>query len=103
MIAPSLAAIEADLRRAAARRAYADVERLAATFGAAATREARALPPGDPQIREIAAWLDRQLDCALILLRTARAAQAEELRRLPFVKDYLRRQASPPRQVSLDL
>jgi hypothetical protein len=80
-----------DLQRAASRRGYADVERLAMRVGAAAAEEARSLPAGDPGRDEIAAWLKDLFGSTEILLRIARASQAEELRHLTFLKRYLPR------------
>jgi hypothetical protein len=102
MLSPTLATMSNDLRRAAGRRAYADVERLAVSLCTAAAGEARSLPPGDPRIREIAAWLDGQLETTGILLRIARATCADEIRRIPFLKRYLRQRTPPAAQVRLD-
>jgi hypothetical protein len=103
MISAALTAIETELRQAAARRAYADVVRLAVTLGATAAQEARALLAGDPAVREIAAWLQAVYECTRVLLRVARTAQADELRRLLFVKRYLPRQHRQTPQVRLEL
>jgi hypothetical protein len=89
MISTRLATLSDELRRAAGRRAYAEVERLAVTVGTAAAEEARALPPADPGIREIAAWLNELFDRTEILLRIGRASQAVELRRITFLRRYL--------------
>jgi hypothetical protein len=90
MISQALLHLEHDLRQAAGRRDYVVVQHLVAELGAAAVAEARALPAGDPQIREIAAWLTALYDWTEAMLRITRAAQAEELRRIPFLKTYLR-------------
>jgi hypothetical protein len=103
MISSTLATMSDKLRRAAGRRAYAEVQRLVVSLGAAAAAEARGFPPGDARIREIAAWLHEQLDWTGIMLRTARAAQADELRRIPFLKGYLRRQVQAGPRIHLDL
>jgi hypothetical protein len=92
MISSTLAALSDELLRAAARRAYADVERLAVKVGAAAAGEARALPAGDPWKREIATWLRELFTRTEILLRIARASQADEFRRITFLQRYLPRQ-----------
>ena len=89
MISSTLANMGNELRRAAARRAYAEVERLSVRVGAAAAEEIRKLPAGDPGIREIAAWLKVLFDGTEILLRIARASQASELRRITFLQRYL--------------
>jgi hypothetical protein len=91
MIASKLAILGNELQRAASRRAYADVERLAVSVGEAAAEASRALPAGDPGRREIAAWMKDLFGRTEILLRIARASQAEELRHLTFLKRYLPR------------
>jgi len=91
MISSKLANLGNELQRAAARRAYADVERLAVRVGAIAAEESRALPAGNPGRREIAAWLKDLFGRTEILLRIARASQAAELRHLMFLKRYLPR------------
>ena len=92
-----------ELRSAAGRHAYAEVERLVVALCAATAEQARNLPAGDPQIRELATWLRELLDWTGIMLRAARAAQADEMRRIPFLKGYLRRQAAKAPQMSFDL
>jgi len=89
MISAALITLGNELRRAAERRAYADVERLARQVGAAAAAEVRALPPGDPGGREIAGWLQDLFGRTEILLRISRASQAGELRRIAFLRRYL--------------
>jgi hypothetical protein len=91
MISPTLVSLSNELVRAAGRRRYAEVERLAVRAGSAAAAEARALPAGDPGIREIAAWLKDLFGRTEILLRIARAAQASEYRRITFLQKYLPR------------
>jgi hypothetical protein len=103
MISSTLATLSNDLRQAAARRAYADVERLVVRVGEAAAEEARALPAGDPGIREIAAWLKELFSRTEILLRIGRASQAGELRRITFLKRYLPKQGSSAPRVQLAL
>jgi len=56
--------------------------------GAAAAEDTRTLPAGDPGIRKIAAWLKDLFDRTEILLRIARASQADQLRRLTFLNGY---------------
>jgi hypothetical protein len=89
MISSNLAALSDELRKAAARRTYAEVARLALKVGDAAAEQARALPAGDPGVGEIAAWLKDLFDRTEILLRVARASQAGELRRITFLQRYL--------------
>jgi hypothetical protein len=102
MISSTLADLGNDLRCAAARRAYADVERLAVSLGAAAAEQVRSLPAGDPRIDEIAAWISEQFERTDILLRIARAAQADEIRRIPFLKRYLAQRTPRAAEVRLD-
>jgi len=101
MISSTLTALSNDLRRAAARRAYADVERLVVRVGEAAAGEARALPAGDPGVREIAVWLKELFDRTEILLRIGRASHADEFRRITFLKRYLPRQDGLAQRVRL--
>ncbi|HUB83158.1 MAG TPA: hypothetical protein VMB03_30365 [Bryobacteraceae bacterium] len=89
MISPALLTLSEELRRAASRRAYRDVEHLARRAGSAAAAEVRALPSGDPGICEIAEWLKDLFDRTEILLRIARASQAAELRRIAFLRRYM--------------
>jgi hypothetical protein len=103
MISPTLATLSNELRGAAARRCYADVERLVVKVGAAAAGEARALPAGDPGVREIGLWLKELFDRTEILLRIGRASHADEFRRITFLKRYLPRQDQRARRVQLAL
>ena len=103
MISSNLATLSDQLRKAAARRAYADVERLAVNVGEAAAEQARALPSGDPGVREIGAWLKEQFDRTEILLRIARASQAADYRRLTFLRRYLPAAESRAAHVKLAL
>lgn len=89
MISSNLAALSDELRQAAARRAYAEVERLAVKVGDAAAEQVRALPAGDPGVRDIAAWLKELFDRTEILVRIGRTSQAGELRRITFLQRYL--------------
>lgn len=103
MISSTLVTLSNELRGAAARRAYPEVERLVVKVGAAAAEEARALPAGDPGIREIAVWLKELFGRTEILLRIARAAQANEFRRISFLQRYVPRQDQRARRVRLAL
>jgi hypothetical protein len=89
MISATLTNLGNHLCQAAARRAYANVERLAVTVRAAAEEAARALPAGHPGVAEIASWLKELYKQAEILVRIGRAAQACELRRITFLQRYL--------------
>ena len=87
MVSPSLTSLGNDLQRAAARRVYAEVQRLAVSVGAAAAEESRATG----NTTEIAAWLKDLYTRSEILLRIARATQADELRQVTLLKRYLSR------------
>jgi hypothetical protein len=89
MISPTLVKLSNELAGSAGRGRYAEVERLAVRVGSAASEEVRALPAGDPRIREIAAWLKDLFDRTEILLRIGRASHAAELRRITFLRQYL--------------
>ena len=93
MIPEQLSSIGNNLRRAAGQHAYAETEVLVVTLCSTAAATARALPEGDPQIAEIVAWVGELLEWTGIMLRTSRAAQADELRRVPFLQGYLRQQS----------
>jgi hypothetical protein len=83
MISSALTGLSSQLRRAIARRAYGDVQRLAVQLGAAAAGEI-------PEAKgEIAAWLKQEYECADILLRVGRAQKADTLRRMVFLQRYL--------------
>lgn len=103
MMSSTLATLSDELVRAAGRRQYAEVERLAVLVGAAAAEQARTLPAGDPGIREIASWLKEVFDRTEILLRIARASQADEFRRLSFLQRYLPREDRRAQRVRLAL
>jgi hypothetical protein len=80
--------IENDLRSAVIHRRYADVGRLAQLFCAAATASAKPLPPGDPARAEIARHVEEVLEWGRLMLSVARAMNADELRRLPFLRRF---------------
>jgi hypothetical protein len=84
-----LAKFETDLRSAVTHRRYADVERLAQLYCAAAETQAKSLPAGDPGRARIVRHVEDTLEWARLMLHTARAATADELRRLPFVTRYV--------------
>jgi hypothetical protein len=99
MISPTLASLSENLQRAASRRAYAEVQRVAVQLGEAAAAQARTLPAGDPRIADIAAWLTEEYRRADILVRVGRASQAAELRRVSYLQRYLKTQDRPLRRV----
>jgi len=103
MISSGLIKAGNNLRQAATRRAYRDVEHLARKAGADAAAEARALPAGDPGVGEIVDWLTDLFDRTEILLRIARASQAAELRRIAYLRRYLPAQDRRAARVKLTL
>lgn len=103
MMSSTLAKLSDELVRAAGRRQYAEVGRLAVQVGAAAAEQARTLPAGDPGAREVATWLKEVFDRTEVLLRIARASQADEFRRLSFLQRYLPREDRRAQRVRLAL
>jgi hypothetical protein len=85
MVSSTLLTLGKDLQRAASRRGYAEVQRLAASVATAAAAEARA----SADSTEIATWLQDLYTRTEILLRIARATQADELRQVTLLKRYL--------------
>jgi len=94
--------IENELRGAVIHRRYADVERLTQLFCAAAETQAKSLPAHDPGRAEIARHVEETLEWARLMLCTARAAVADEMRRLPFLRRYVG-SAEPRAGVRLDV
>jgi hypothetical protein len=89
MISPALTTLGNELQQAAARRSYDRVPQLAAQLGARAAEEARGLPRGDVRFGELAEWLKQVYESTEILVRIGRASQADQFRRLVFLKKYL--------------
>jgi len=92
-VCATLVRLGQEMRSAAIRRDYAGVERLAPMIGTAVEAQVRALPAGDARRSELAAWVRELWESTETMLRVGRAAQAEELRRMPFVRTYLRQQS----------
>jgi hypothetical protein len=90
MISESLQKIEAELRRDAACHRYPEVQRLVVSLCQAAAEQTKVLPAGDSRILEIGAWVDDLLEWTRVMLVTARASQAAELRQAYFLRGYLR-------------
>jgi hypothetical protein len=103
MIPVALETLGSELRKAAAHRRYADVNRLAVQLGSAAAQMVGSLPAGDPAIRQIAAWLSELFKSTEILVRISRAAQADQLRQAVFVQRYMARQTPRPSQLRMQL
>lgn len=83
-----LSSLEHDLRRAAERHQFAEVQRLAEQYCAAADRRLRSLPrdyPGAPRIaRNVAALLE----WTLLMLYSARESCRSEARRVSSLRRY---------------
>ena len=95
MIPDYLMQLENELRAAAQGRRYDDVRRLSASFCADVAAYAATLPPRDPLVAEAAAKVDDLLSWAILMMQTARASCAEELRRASTAQRYLDGQGSP--------
>ena len=95
MIPDYLVQLENELRGAAQGRRYDDVRRLSAAFCADVAAYAATLPPRDPLVAEAASKIDGLLSWAILMMQTARASCAEELRRASTAQRYLGSQGSP--------
>ena len=98
----SLSRIEKDLRRAVETQQYAEVQRLVLAFCEAAENHARALPPGDARIGEIAALTLELLEWTRTMVQAGRACLVLQLREIPQVKSYLPAIAAPQAIMRLD-
>jgi len=94
--------IENDLRNAVRLRRYAEVERLAQLFSAAAVNRVRSLAPGDAERANLVRHAEEVLEWSRMMVSAARASTADELRHLPFVKRYLPSGESRRSNVRLD-
>jgi hypothetical protein len=95
--------LEAELRGAAASRRYKETARVAVEFGEAVRAYEQTLPDNDPRAGEAARKLDEALSWALLMLKAARAACAEELRRVTTARRYVRACAKPGRTAGVRL
>jgi len=86
---------EAGLRKAVRLRRYADIGGLAEAFCAAAVTYRGSLAPGDPAAAGLADRVLGTIEWARVMLLAARAANADELRRLPCVNRYLAAPRTP--------
>jgi hypothetical protein len=94
--------IESELRRVVADRRYAAVESLARAFCAAAAAEAAALPARDPDVSRIVCHVVEVLDWARLMLSTARADCAVELKRVAMLNRYLARERTTAAGIRVD-
>lgn len=81
--------LEKDLRGALARRAYIEVQKIAAEFSAQAAAEWCAFPSGTPRARRIFDRWRNVLEWTRVMVCTSRASQADELRRMLLTNRYL--------------
>ena len=82
--------LESDLRHAVAGRRFHDVQRLVRELSQESARQWKQLPPGSPGAYEIFERLTHMLDWTHIMLCTARAGIAADLRRAASLKQYMR-------------
>ena len=99
----SLSRIEKALRRAVETQRYAEVQRLVLEFCEAAEAHARALPPGDPRIGEIAGITREVLQWTRTMVQSARESLASQLRLIPKVKRYIPAPTPVPGLMRLDV
>lgn len=103
MIPESLLKLEQQLRLAAETQHYDDVQRASAALCQAVESHLITLRAGDPDVSRIADRLSRTLDRTLLLMLAARAACADELRRISKLNGYLRPVETPSDTIRLDL
>ena len=80
------------LRAAAGHREYEQTGELIVQLCSTSADFVKALPTQDPQAREIVIFVSELLDWTDAMLRTARAAHADELRSVPFLRVYSRQE-----------
>lgn len=98
----SLSTIGKELRRAVETLQYAEVQRQVLAFCEAAEAHARALPPGDPRIGEIAAITQELLQWTRTMVQASRAVIVLQLRQLGQVKRYIPVPAAPEATMRLN-
>lgn len=99
----SLSQIQKELRAAVETQQYAEIQRLVLAFCEAAEAHARALPPGDPSIAEIAALTQEVLQWTRTMVQAGRACLVLQLRQIPKVRQYVPALATAPATVRLDV
>jgi hypothetical protein len=99
----SLSRIEKSLRCAVEAQHYAEVTRLVLSFCEAAEGHARALPPGDPRIGEIAALTHEVLQWTRTMVKAGRASIVLQLRQIPQVRRYIPTASAPQATMRLDV
>jgi hypothetical protein len=99
----SLSRIEKELRRAVETQQYAEVQRLVLSFCEAAEAHARALPPGDARIGEIASLTQEVLQWTKTMVQAGRACLVLQLRQIPRVQRYIPVAVAPQATLRLDV
>ena len=98
-----LTSLERELRRAVETQQYADVQRLVLSFCQAAETYARALPPADPRIQQIADLTFELLQWCRTMVKSARECVVLQLREIPKVKRYIPPPTAMPAAMHLDV
>ena len=98
-----LSRIEQELRRAVEGRQYAEIQRLVLAFCEAAEAHARALPPADPRIGEIAGMTQEVLLWTRTMVQSARESVALQLRQIPKVQRYIPTLTALPATLRVDV
>lgn len=98
-----LSQIEKELRRAVETQQYVEVQRLVLSFCEAAEAHARALPPGDARIAEIASLTQEVLQWTRTMVQAGRACLVLQLRQIPRVQKYVPAVQAPQPNVNLNV
>ncbi|MBZ5575421.1 MAG: hypothetical protein LAP40_02545 [Acidobacteriia bacterium] len=99
----ALSRIEKELRRAVENQRYAEVQRLVLSFCEAAEAHARALPPADLRIGEIAAMTQEVLLWTRTMVQSARESVVLQLRQIPRAQRYIPALTAIPANLRLDV
>ncbi len=97
----SLSRIQKELTAAVQTQHYEEIQRQVLAFCEAAEGHARAMPPGDPRIGEIAALTQEVLQWTSTMVQAGRACVVLQLRQIPKIKQYV--PAPVPIQATLRL
>jgi hypothetical protein len=98
-----LTAIERELRRAVEAQQYVEVQRLVLSFCQAAEAHARALPPADGRLEEIASMTLELLQWCRNMVQSARACAVLQLREIPKVQRYIPAPTALPAAWQIDV
>ncbi|HLK49920.1 MAG TPA: hypothetical protein VKT49_17375 [Bryobacteraceae bacterium] len=99
----SLSRIQKELRAAVETQRYEEIQRQVLAFCEAAEGHARALPPGDPRVGEIAALTQEVLEWTRTMVQAGRACLILQLRQIPKVKQYVPGPLPMPPTMRLDV